>query len=92
MSTVATVCFGVMGLAVTGMCVSGCFMYPTWWTAYVLTFVVLIYVCFSINETAGLTIWKWRSNPKLAETSAMARTTGEAFGKLAQIVGKTIKS
>lgn len=71
---------GTLVLVCLIMCIQGTQKYPKYKEAYVITFLVMLTIMYTINEGSSLLVWKWRANPKLAQTSAYIRGASKVAG------------
>ena len=69
------------------MCIQGTTKHPEYKEAYIITFLIMLTIMYTINEGSALTVWKWRANPKLAQTSAYIRGTSKVAGAATSRIG-----
>lgn len=62
------------------MCIQGTTKHPDYKEAYIITFLIMITIMYTINEGSAMTVWKWRANPKLAQTSAYIQSASQIAG------------
>ena len=73
---------GGLVAACVGLAISNSVKHPDWTETYIISLLVLISTMWLVNEGAGLSVWKWRANPHLAQRSAYIKATSQVAGSV----------
>lgn len=83
---------GTLVLICLIMCIQGTQKHPEYKESYIIAFLIMLTIMYTINEGSAMTVWKWRANPKLAQTSAYIRGASKVAGATTSRISSALSS